>query len=271
MSVLTTRNLSLQIGSRCLLQDLNWQVERGQCWCVLGANGAGKSSLLRTLAGMQKLQRGELLLAGRALDDWPLLELARQRAYLAQQRQDAFGYSVLETVLAARHPWQAQDAWTMLSAQAWDSEQDLHLVHHALQQVEVAHLAQRDVRSLSGGERQRVALAALLVQDTPLLLLDEPTTALDLPHQAQVMHLLGGLCQAREPKTVVMVLHDLHWAQQLATHVLLLFGDGRWLAGGKEEMMQAEHLSAALHHPLCRLQAEGHVWFVPLEHGKGVP
>ena len=94
------------------------------------------------------------------------------------------------------------------------------------------HLAQRDVRTLSGGERQRVAIAALLAQDTPLLLLDEPANALDLAHQVSVMRLLARLCR-EQGKTVVMVGHDLNLAHSVATHALLLMGDGAWLAGAR--------------------------------------
>jgi iron complex transport system ATP-binding protein len=223
-----TLNLDLRIGDRSLVSSLNWRVEVGQCWCVIGRNGAGKSTLLRTLAGLREADGGMVMLHGQALPEWPLHELARERAYLPQGRSDAFGYRVIETVLAARHPFH--------DTGYWESDADYAAAYAALRALDVSALAGRDVRTLSGGERQRVAIAAMLAQDTPLLLLDEPTNALDLGHQVSVMALLEKLrCQSS--KAVVMVSHDLNLAQRVATHALLLMGDGQWQAGPVEEVM----------------------------------
>lgn len=254
--MLSTTQLQLHIGPRLLLEKLDWQVAPGECWCVIGRNGAGKSSLLRTLAGLQPVQRGQLAIAGRNLAEWPLLELARQRSFLAQTRSDPFGYSALESVLSARHPWSSQ--------QYWEAEADREIAMQALAALEVQELAVRDVRSLSGGERQRVAIAALLAQDAPLMLLDEPANALDLAHQVSVMRLLAELCR-KQAKSVVMVLHDLNLAQSVASHVLLLYGDGRWQAGNKAEILQPELLSACLGHPLEVVQHGRQRIFLPLQ------
>jgi iron complex transport system ATP-binding protein len=170
-----------------------------------------------------------------------LQDLARERAFLPQGRSDAFGYRVIETVLTARHPYH-ESAY-------WESDADYAAAHAALQIMDVDAMAERDVRSLSGGERQRVAIAAVLAQDTPLLLLDEPTNALDLGHQVSVMNLLSKLC-CEQKKSVVMVSHDLNLAHSVATHALLLMGDGRWHAGSVDEVMQAPLLSECLGHPI---------------------
>lgn len=239
--MLSTTQLQLRIGTRLLLEHFDWQVAPGECWCVIGRNGAGKSSLLRALAGMQTVPRGTIAIAGRDLSDWPLLELARQRSFLAQTRTDAFGYTAIESVLSARHPWAAQ--------RYWQAAADREIAMQALTALEVQDLAERDVRSLSGGERQRVAIAALLAQDTPLMLLDEPANALDLAHQVSVMRMLAELCR-RQAKSVVMVVHDLNLAQSVASHILLLYGDGRWQAGSKAQILQPDLLSACLGHPL---------------------
>jgi iron complex transport system ATP-binding protein len=236
-----TRNLKLSIADRILVDGLNWQVGPGECWCVIGRNGAGKSTLLRTLVGLHDADGGELELNGRALSKWPLQDLARERSYLPQGRNDAFGYRVIETVLTARHPYH-ESAY-------WESDADYVAAHTALQIMDADMLAERDVRSLSGGERQRVAIAAVLAQDTPLMLLDEPTSALDLAHQVSVMALLARLCREQQ-KAVVMVSHDLNLAHSVATHALLLMGDGRWHAGPVDEVMQASLLSECLGHPI---------------------
>ena len=239
--MIETRHLSLTAGARTLVHDLNWQIEAGQFWSVIGRNGAGKSTLLRTLAGLRAADAGNISIQGRLLAHWPLLELARARSFLTQTHSDAFAYSVMETVLAARHPYHAM--------RYWEDSDDHRIAHAALAAMQVADLSARDVRSLSGGERQRVAIAAMLAQVTPLLLLDEPANALDLAHQVSVMGLLSRLCREQQ-KTVLMVGHDLNLAHSVSSHALLLMGDGRWQAGPVAEVMQAPILSACLGHPI---------------------
>ena len=252
-------DLSLRIDGRQLVNGLRWSVEAGQCWCVIGRNGAGKSTLLRTLAGLRQPDGGSLQMDGRALPDWPLIALARRRAYLAQGRNDAFGYRAIDSVLAARHPYQ-DDRY-------WDAEEDYQVAQAALRALDVGHLAERDVRTLSGGERQRVAIAAALAQDTPLLLLDEPASALDLAHQVSVMDLLARVCRS-EGKSVVMVSHDLNLAHSVATHALLLMGDGQWQAGPVEETMNAPELSRCLGYPIETVRHGKRTIFIPAEEEK---
>ena len=254
--MIRTNNLQLRMGDRILVDRLDWQVAPGECWCVIGRNGAGKSTLLRTLAGLHQPEGGSVDMQGRTLADWPLPALARERAYLAQSRSDAFGYRVIETVLTARHPYHAD--------RYWEDSDDHQAAYAALQVMEVADLAERDIRTLSGGERQRVAIAALLAQDTPLLLLDEPANALDLAHQVSVMGLLARLCRDQR-KTAVMVGHDLNLAHSVATHALLLMGDGHWQAGTVAEVMQAPILSHCLGHPIESIQHGKRILFIPAE------
>jgi len=253
-----TIDLSLRIGQRRLLNGLNWKIEAGQCWCVIGRNGAGKSTLLRTLAGLRAIDSGAVLMGGRALSDWSLAALARERAFLPQGRNDAFGYRVIETVLAARHPYQ-DDRY-------WDADSDFRSAHAALRALDVSELAERDIRTLSGGERQRVAIAAVLAQDTSLMLLDEPAGALDLAHQVGVMELLARLCRQQQ-KAVVLVSHDLNLSHSVSTHALLLMGDGEWLAGPVDEVMRADVLSRCLGYPIETVQHGKRIIYIPAEEG----
>ncbi len=248
------RGLTLQADRRILVDGLDFDAGPGECWVVIGRNGAGKSTLLQALAGLRKPAAGQALIDGRALPDWPLADLARRRAYLPQGRSDAFGYRVLDTVLAARHPY--QDGY-------WDSDADRGLALQALAEMDAAHLAGRDVRTLSGGERQRVAIAAVLAQQTPLLLLDEPSGALDLAHQVALMQRIAGLCG--EGRTVLMVAHDLNMVDGVASHALLLSGEGRWRAGTVEAMMQPGLLEECLGHPIAVLRHEGRRIYLPRE------
>lgn len=255
--MIRANKLQLAIGGRVLIGDLDWQVEAGQCWCVIGRNGAGKSTLLRTLAGLHAPSGGTVEMQGRDLADWLPENLARERAFLPQARSDAFGYRAIEIVLAARYPYHAE--------RYWEDSSDHQAAHAALHAMEIAELAERDVRTLSGGERQRVAIAALLAQDTPLLLLDEPANALDLAHQASVMRLLTRLCR-EQGKTVVMVGHDLNLAHSAASHALLLMGDGRWQAGSVDQVMQPAILGQFLGHRIETVQYGLRTIFIAAEH-----
>jgi len=252
--MIRTENLDLRIGDRKLLSKLDWRVEAGQCWCVIGRNGAGKSTLLRTLAGLRAPDEGAVKIGGRLLADWPLAQLACERAYLPQARGDAFSYSVLETVLAARHPYH--------DSRYWESDEDFRAANDALNTMDVQHLAQRDLRTVSGGERQRVAIAAVVAQGTPIMLLDEPATALDLAHQVGVMNLLSRLCQAAG-KAVVLVSHDLNLAYAVSSHALLLMEDGHWHAGAVDEVMRSSLLSECLGHPIETVQHGQRPIFLP--------
>ena len=254
--MLQTQDLLLKAGSRTLIQGLSWHVAPGECWSIIGRNGAGKSTLLRTLAGLHRADAGTVSIRGRELSAWDPAELARERAFLAQSRHDAFAYSVIETVLSARHPYHAN--------RYWEGSDDHHAAMQALDAMEVADLAARDVRTLSGGERQRVAIAAMLAQETPLLLLDEPANALDLAHQVSTMALLSRLCR-EQGKTVVMIGHDLNLAHRISSHALLLMGDGRWQAGGVDAAMQPALLGDYLGHPIEMLEHGGRRIFIPIE------
>ena len=254
--MIRAEHLDLRAGAHTLVHQLDWAARPGECWSIIGRNGAGKSTLMRTLAGLHRPDAGAVFVGGRALDQWPPEDLARQRAFLAQSRHDAFSYSVIETVLSARHPYHAN--------RYWEGSDDHQAAMSALAAMEVAELAARDVRTLSGGERQRVAIAALLAQDTPLLLLDEPANALDLAHQVSVMGLLARQCRELG-KTVVMIGHDLNLAYRISTHALLLMGDGRWQAGPIRETMQPALLGNYLGHPIEMLEHGGRRIFLPQE------
>ena len=256
--LLRTSHLTLRTGRRTLVSDLNWQVNAGECWCIIGRNGAGKTTLLRCLAGLfdPGAQAGQILINDQSLNAVPLMELAKIRSYLPQGRNDAFAYRVIEIVLGARHPYH--------DGNYWESAQDMSAAHAALAELDVADLAERDVRSLSGGERQRVAIAATLAQDAQLLLLDEPTNSLDLGHQISVMQLFSRYRQQNN-KTLVMVSHDLNLAYSIATHALLLMGDGNWLAGDVNDMMTETNLSLCLGHPIERIRHGAQHLYLPAQ------
>ncbi|MGN6390438.1 MAG: ABC transporter ATP-binding protein, partial [Burkholderiaceae bacterium] len=197
---------------------------------------------------------GTIWLDGRPLSNWTPAELARRRAFLPQGRADAFGHAALDTVLMARH--------ARTAGRIWDTPVDVAAARAALTAMDAERFAARDVRTLSGGERQRVALAALLAQEAPLLLLDEPATALDLAHQVRLMRHLSTLCRGRG-NLAVMAGHDLNLAREAATHALLLMDGGDWLAGPVADVMQPDALARCLGHPVEMIVHDGRTLFVP--------
>lgn len=250
-SVLATEAISLSVRERLLVRELSMRVDPGQVWCVLGPNGAGKSTLLRTLAGLREPDQGRVLLGGRDIRTYRPIELARLRGFLPQSIVDAFSLTVLEAVIAARHP--------RLPFWAWGDE-DLGPAHNALRTFELETLAERDVTTLSGGERQRVNIAALFTQDVDVMLLDEPLASLDLHHQMKTLHELMQTA-GRDRKSVVYTVHDINLAFQHATHAVLLDGSGGALAGRKDDVITSEHLSAAFHHPIHGVTLDGERFF----------
>lgn len=252
--LLQARGLDVRIGERLLVSALDLDVMPGEVLAIVGRNGIGKSTLLGTLAGLKPPAAGTLQVAGRALDQWPPRDLARQRALLAQSHEDPFASTVLDTVLVGRHPH--------IGRWADESAQDIAIALDALSALSLDGFEQRDVRSLSGGERQRVAVAALLAQQAPLCLLDEPVTHLDLDYQMDALALFARLARD-EGRAVVAVLHDLNQVLRFCDRVLLLTGGGQWTCGSTDEVLRTEPLSRAFCHPLKELHDDGRRYFVP--------
>lgn len=241
--LLSAIELELSIGTRVLCRGLSVQMTAGQSWSVLGPNGSGKSTLLQALAGLRPLQSGRVLLAGRPLNTCSHRQLALQRSILFQKTDDAFPASVLEAVLAGRHPhipyWQTE------------TEDDRRIARQALAKVDMEGFEERDILSLSGGERQRVAIAACFAQQAKIRLFDEPANHLDMKHQSSILELIsdnqGGLN--------VIVLQDINQAWRYTSHALLLYPDGSTESGCVTEMLTLDRLQALYG---CRLKIIEH-------------
>ena len=252
--LLETQDLLLRVGGRTLVRGMSFRLNAGEVWCLLGPNGSGKSTFLHTAVGLRAPQGGALRLAGRALADWPADGAARQRGFLPQAFHDAFSASVLDSVMLGRHPY--------LSRWQWEGEDEREIALAALEAVDLAGFERRDILTLSGGERQRVALAALLAQDAPLLLLDEPVSHLDLHHQVLVLKHLVGLTRSRG-KGVLFTVHDLDLAARFASHAVLLMPQGKVSQGPIGEVMTEAALRSAFGHRVTRVEALGRTLFVP--------
>ena len=254
VATLSAQQVTLRAGERTLLERFTHTFYPGEVWCIAGPNGAGKTTLISALAGLQQPAAGQVELDGVRVADWSPVPLARRRALMPQSAHDAFSASVLDIVMLNRFPH--------LAGWGWVGEADRAAAHEALDLLGLASFATRDVLSLSGGERQRVALAAVLCQDAPLLLLDEPLSHLDLHHQIDCLEALTAWA-AGPKRTVVFSCHDLNLARRFATHALLLDGTGAAFAGPARDVLTPPLASRAFGYPLILLQDDGHEALIP--------
>lgn len=201
-------------GGRRLLDDVSLELRAGEVLALLGPNGAGKSTLLSLLSGDVAPDGGSVRFADREIGDWSLIELSRQRSVLLQDNQLLFPFTVHQVVEMGRAPWRRTSR----------EEEDNEAIAESIQAADIAHLGNRRVPSLSGGERARVAFARVMAGRTGVLMLDEPTAALDLKHQESVLSLARERAKAGD--AVLVVLHDLNLAAAYADRIALL-RDGR--------------------------------------------
>ena len=216
-ATLALDGVGFRVDGHAILDDVRLHAVPGQLTALLGPNGAGKSTLLAIAAGDLRPTSGTVSLAGRALRDWPARALARRRAVMPQDHAVRFGFGVREVVAMGRLPHPP------------DPDADARIVDESMAAADVAALATRDVQTLSGGESARTTFARVLAQRTPLLLLDEPTAALDLHHQERLMRAIRAL--AADGACVLVVLHDLNLAARHADRIVLL-DRGRIAADG---------------------------------------
>jgi iron complex transport system ATP-binding protein len=241
-------------NSRALLDDVSLELRAGEVLALLGPNGAGKSTLLGALSGELDVASGSVEFLGRPLSEWSLKELARQRAVLLQEHQLMFPFSVYEVVEMGRAPWRRTP----------EELEDEAAIAQALDLSSVTHLQTRSVPSLSGGERARASFARVLATRSPVLMLDEPTAALDLKHQEAVLEVARD--RAQHGDAVLIVVHDLNLATAFADRVALL-KDGRLAAQGlPHEVLNAETISDVYETPVEIVQnpRTGHGIVVPV-------
>lgn len=210
---LVAEHVTLAYDDRIIVEDLSVEIPTGQVTVIVGANACGKSTLLRALARLLTPRSGTVLLDGEAIRSTPTREVAQKLGILPQQPISPDGIVVSDLVARGRHPHQR---WF----RQWSNE-DQEAVDRALADTRTSELADRSVDELSGGQRQRVWIAMALAQGTDILLLDEPTTFLDLAHQVEVLDLLAEL-NAERGRTIVCVLHDLNLASRYAHHLVAM-------------------------------------------------
>ncbi|MGH8127310.1 MAG: ABC transporter ATP-binding protein [Gammaproteobacteria bacterium] len=252
-ALIEARNLGVVRGERRLIERLDFALASGELVAVVGPNGAGKSSLLTTLAGLFPPATGEIRLEGNVLDRQPRRTIARRLGFLAQDSDDPYPATVLETALIGRHPH--IDFWR------WESETDRTRARKALRAVGLDAAAERSVATLSGGERRRLAIAMLLAQAPRVYLLDEPLEALDLAFQMRLLRLLRHLASLGGVG-VMFSVHDLSLAARHADRLILLDGQGNATLGTPDTVLEPTHLSAIYGCRIRRIEVDATPFYV---------
>jgi len=243
--ILETKSLRLEVPSKVLIDRLDWVVREGERWCLIGRNGAGKSSLLKAITGISDLKyQGSIQWMGKDLSSYSLEELASVRSYAEQTPVGGVGLRAIDLVMAT----QLLEGLSNASEMAMD----------ALKACDVAHLSLSQWQHLSGGERQRVALAACFAQNARALILDEPTSHLDVGHQITLLQSLIKRSQSCH-QTIVASLHDIGLIHRGFTHALLLLENGQCLQGAIDQIVNPQNLELALGHPILEAQTSSGV------------
>lgn len=228
---LKVRDVEFGYTSVPILKDVCIELAESEVLGVVGPNGAGKSTLIRCIDRILKPQRGSILLDGRDINEMRLMELAKRMGYVPQSTSQIFPATVFDTVLMGRRPhlgWRS-------------SEKDEGKVLDVLQMLNIENLAMRDINELSGGQQQKVFIARALVQEPDVLLLDEPTSNLDIRHQLEVMEIITSI--VREKKiSAIMAIHDLNLASRYADRIVMLNGGTIIDAGNPSSVLTPENI-----------------------------
>jgi len=243
---LSAENVTLAYDQRVIAEQLSVEIPDSSFTVIVGPNACGKSTLLRALSRMLKPSQGRVLLDGQVIQSMPAKKVARTLGLLPQSSIAPDGITVADLVSRGRHPHQGL-------LRQW-SREDERIVAESMAATGVSDLADRAVDELSGGQRQRVWTAMVLAQQTPLLLLDEPTTYLDIAHQIEILDLCARLHE-EEGRTLVAVLHDLNQAARYATHLIVLC-DGRVAASGVPAEIVTAELVETVFGLACRVIAD---------------
>lgn len=239
MHAIETNNLSVGYGEKKIIRDLNIEIPEGKITVILGANGSGKSTMLKSLGRILRPSGGTVFIEGEELYSLSTKQVARRLAILPQSPRAPQGLTVFELVRYGRFPYQK-------GIGALITPEDEEIIEWALKVTRLNDLATEYIENLSGGQRQRVWIAMALAQQTRLILLDEPTTYLDISYQLEIMELLNRL-NKEQNYTIVMVLHDLNLSARFADHMVVMSAGEVICSGSPEQVMTTDVLRRAFH------------------------
>lgn len=211
--IIEVRNLSYAYGKKQILNDMSFGIAEGDFCAIMGQNGCGKTTLLKCIANLLPIKTNTIFINGKDTTTYSIKNLARQIAFVPQHTPLDFEFSAFETVLMGRNPYQ-----THLQN---ESQEDWDIVEECMKKTNTWHLRFATLSEMSGGEMQRVLLARALAQQTPIMLLDEPLSNLDISHQFEIIKLLRTISQ-NEKKTILLIVHDLNMAIRYCQSLLLL-------------------------------------------------
>lgn len=231
-----TKDLVFLYDERVILNDINLKITKGSIITMIGPNGSGKSTLLKNLASTLMPKVGTVLLDNRELKSYPLKELAREVAVVPQNTNIEYDFTVHEIVLMGRNPY--------VGRFKQETFKDIAVVKEAMERTNTWHLRDRSINQLSGGESQRVVIARALAQEPQILLLDEPTAALDMHHQIEILDLLKVLNEEKGV-TIIMALHDINLAARYSKEILLLHKGTKITMGSPDQVITKENLQKA--------------------------
>ncbi len=231
--IIEVENLSFGYTQTKILKDLSFEVTPGTFIGIAGPNGAGKTTLLNLLCGLVNPETGSIQVDGADIESYSAKELAQKIAIVRQEFVPVFDFTVTEMVSMGRTPY--------LGTFGFESKADKEIVAEAIDMTDTAEFADRPLGELSGGERQRVFIARALAQDADILLLDEPTSFLDLKHQVGIYDLLKTV-QTEKGKTIVVVTHDINLAAQYCDKTLLLGADSGWQYGHVKDVFSPKQI-----------------------------
>jgi iron complex transport system ATP-binding protein len=233
---------------------MSFEVREGECVVLLGANGAGKSTLLEAIVGGKKAASGSISIKGESLLGAPAKRIARLVSYVPQEEVSPYAFTVSEIVSMGR---------LAQSGSLFDSGEDRSAVRKALERTDCAELGDRSILNLSGGEKQRVYVARALAQDAPLMVLDEPTSHMDVGHTLDMAELVESL--KRDSQTLLIAVHDLNFALRIADRILLLHRGNLVFQGKADELLATSHLEEAYGTRFERLvRGDGSVIVAPI-------
>lgn len=231
MNSIETKNVNIAYGNVNIVEDLNLEIPKGKITTIIGANGCGKSTILKTIARILKAKSGDIYINSKNINEQSSKEIAKNMAVLPQSPQAPGGLTVEELIAYGRFPHQ--------SGFKNNKQEDKEIVDWALKATGISEFRDRKIEDLSGGQRQRAWIAMALAQQTDILLLDEPTTYLDIAYQVEILDLLTDLNRRRNT-TIVMVLHDINLSARYADYIFALRKGKLVSQGSPEDIITSE-------------------------------
>ncbi|QIB26450.1 ABC transporter ATP-binding protein [Caloranaerobacter azorensis] len=229
-------SLYFSYGDSLILRDINFKIKKGEFVSIIGPNGSGKSTLLKNMISIYKPNRGSIKIDGKEIREYKAKELAKKVAIVPQDTNIAYDFSVFDVVIMGRNPY--------LGRFQSESYKDFQIVEDSLKLTDTLHLKDKSINQISGGERQRVIIARALAQEPEIMLLDEPTSHLDINHQIEILSLLKKL-NTEKSMTIIIVIHDINLAARYSSKMILL-NKGEIISIGKpREVITYENIEMA--------------------------